>query len=126
MTATHSPPATISKDTESFFQPTSSERTGQDFSAMHQSASQLSQKTTTSERTGQGSPASLHQPSSQLRSDHHRPESSPKHTGSDSSTVKQQSSNQLSSDRHRPRTTEHTGTDSSAPRHQSTSKLTSH
>ena len=70
VTPTHSPPTTISKDTEPFFQPTSSERTGQDSSAMHQSSSQLSQESTvSSERTGRGSSPLLHQPSSQLRSD---------------------------------------------------------
>ena len=69
---------------------------------MHQSASQLSQETTSSERTGRGSSASLHQPSSQLRSDPHRQESSPTRTGSDSSAVKYQSTSQLVSDRPRP------------------------
>ena len=151
----HSPPTIISKDNEPFFKPTSSERTGQDFSALHQSASQVgSQTTASSERTGQGSSASLHQPSSQLGSDPQqksspkctvsdfsatkhqltsqlvsdrpRPDSSPKCTGSDSSALKHQSSSQLSSNRHQPKTSERTGTDSSAPRHQSTSQLTSH
>ena len=156
VTPTHSPPSTIGKDTEPFFQPTSSERTGQDFSAMHQSASQLRTETTTtsSERTGLGSSALLHQPSSQLRSDLPQPESSPKRTVSDFSAAKHQStsqltsdrprirhksalvltpllssisrSSQLSSDRHRPQVSERTGTDSSAPRHQSTSQLASH
>ena len=71
VTPSHSPPAIFHRDTEPFFQPTSSERTGQDFSAMHRSASQFTQETVTSERTGQGSSALLHQPSSQLRSDLH-------------------------------------------------------
>ena len=102
VTPSHSPSAAISKDTEPFFQPTSSKRTGQDFSAMHQSACQLSQETTSSERTRRGSSASLHQPSSQLRSNLHRQESSPKRTGSDSSAVKHQSTSQLVSDRPRP------------------------
>ena len=92
-------PANVHRDTEPFFQPTSSGRTGQDFSAMHQSASQLTQETVTLERTGQGSFVLLHQPSSQLRSDLHRPESSPKRTVSDSSAVKHQSTSQLASDR---------------------------
>ena len=156
VTPTHSPPTTIAKDTEPFFHSTSSERTGQDFSAMHQSASQLSQETTiTSEHTGRGSSAALHQPFSQLRSDlqqqksspkctvsdfsaakhqstsqlvsdRPRPDSSPKRKGSDSSAFKHQSSSQLSSDRHQPKTSERTGTDSSALRYQSTSQLTSH
>ena len=71
VTPTHSPPSTIGKDTEPFFQPTSSEHTGQDSSAMHQSASQLSTETTTtsSERTGLGSSAVKHQSSSQLSYD---------------------------------------------------------
>ena len=88
--------------------------------------------------TGQGSSASLHQPSSQLGSDppqepspkctvsdfsaykhqltsqlvsdRPRPDSSPKRTGSDSSALKHQSSSQLSSDRHRPKTSERTDT----------------
>ena len=121
---------------------------------MHQSASQLDSDTLTSERTGQGSSASQHQPSSQLRSHLHQPESSPKRTGtdssaskhrstiqlrsdrpissspkrtgSDSSASKQQSTSQLQSDRHQPRSTEHTGNDSCATRHQSTSKFSSH
>ena len=84
----HSPPANVPKDNEPFFQPTSSERTGQDSSAMHQSASQLSTGTVSSERTGLGFSALLHQPSSQLRSDLHRQESSPKRTVSDFSAVK--------------------------------------
>ena len=56
VTSTHSPPSSIAKDTEPFFQPTSSEHIGQDSSALHQSASQLSAETTTtsSERTGLG------------------------------------------------------------------------
>ena len=155
VTPSHSPPANVPRDTEPFFQPTSFERTGQDSSAMHQSASQLSTGTVSSERTGQGFSALLHQPSSQLRSDLHRaesppkrtvsdfsavkhqstsqltsdqsgPDSSPKRTGSDSSAIKQQSSSQISSDRHRPRTSTHAGTNSSAPRHHSTGKLATH
>ena len=42
VTPSHSPPSNVPRDNEPFFQPTSSERTGQDSSAMHQSASQLS------------------------------------------------------------------------------------
>ena len=84
----HSPPSLISKDNEPFFQPTSSERTGQDFSALHQSASQLvSQPVDSSERTGQGSSALLQQPSSQLGSDPPQ-EPSPKPTVSDFSASK--------------------------------------
>ena len=37
VTPSHSPPANVPKDTEPFFQPTSSERTDPDSSAMHQS-----------------------------------------------------------------------------------------
>ena len=127
VTPTHSPPTTIAKDTEPFFQPTSSERTGQDFSAMHQSASQLSKESTvSSERTGRGSSASLHQPSSQLRSDLQQQESSPKRIGSDFSAAKHQSTSQLVSDRPRPDLSpKHTGSDSSAVKHQSSSQLSS-
>ena len=123
----HSPPATTSKDNEPFFQPTSSERTGQDFSALHQSASQLvSQTTASSERTGQGSSASLHQPSSQLRSDPQQQDSSPKRTVSDFSAAKHQSTSQLVSDRPRPdSSSKRTGSDSSAVKHQSSSHLSS-
>ena len=49
VTPSHSPPANVPKDNEPFFQPTSSERTGQDSSAMHQSASHLSTGTVSSE-----------------------------------------------------------------------------
>ena len=41
VTPSHSPSANAAKDIEPFFQPTSSERTGTDSSAMHQSTSQL-------------------------------------------------------------------------------------
>ena len=127
VTSTHSPPSTIAKDTEPFLQPTSSEHTGQDFSATHQSANQLSQETTvTSERTGQGSSASLHQPSSELRSDLQQQESSPKRTVSNFSAAKHQSTSQLVSDRPRPDSSpKHTGSDSSAVKHQSSSQLSS-
>ena len=127
VTPTRSPPSTISKDTEPFFQPTS-ERTGQDSSAMHQSASQLSTETTTtfSERTGLGSSALLHQPSSQLRSDLPQQESSPKRTVSDFSATKHQSTSQLTSDRPQPDPSQkHTGSDSSAIKHQLSSQLSS-
>ena len=125
VTPSHSPPGNVPKDTEPFFQLTSSERTGTDFSAMHQLASQLGSDTSTSEHTGQGSSASQHHPSSQLRSDLNRPESSPKRTGTDSSASKHQSTSQLRSDRHRPVSSspKHTGSDSSASKQQSTSQL---
>ena len=53
----HSPPANVSKDTEPFFQPTSSERTGTNSSAsMHQSTSKLkSDRHLSSECTGKAS-----------------------------------------------------------------------
>ena len=71
LTPSHSPPASIAKDSEPFFQPTSSGRTGMDFSAiMHQSASQPELDTPMSlERTGKDSSAGKHQLTSQLRSD---------------------------------------------------------
>ena len=123
----HSPPATITKDNELFFQPTSSERTGQVFSAfislpassfhrplLLQSAldrapllhciSQLrsdpQQQDSSPKRTVSDFSAAKHQSTIQLVSDQPRPDSSPKRTGSDSSAVKHQSSSQLSSDRH--------------------------
>ena len=71
VTPSHSLPSNVPRDNEPFFQLTSSERTGQDASAMHQSTSQLSTGTVSSERTGLGFSAILHQPSSQLRSDPH-------------------------------------------------------
>ena len=118
VTPSYSPPASIAQDSEPFFQLTSSGRTGTDFSApMHQSDSHLS-----SECTGKDSSAK-HQSTSQLKSDRHRPRSlSPKRIGNDSSTTKHQSTNQLHSDRNRPRSSERTGTDPSATRHQSTDK----
>ena len=128
VTPTHSPPSTIVKDTEPFFQPTSSERTGQDFSALHQSASQLRKESSvSSERTGRGSSASLNQPSSQFRSDPKHQESSPKRTGSDFSAEKHQSASQLVSDRSRPDSSpKRTGSDSSANKHQSTDSGSPH
>ena len=126
VTPSHSPPANVPKDNEPFFQPTSSERTGQDSSAMHQSASQLSTGTVSSERTGLGFSALLHQPSSQLRSDPHRQESSPKRTVSDFSVVKHQSTSQLTSDRPGlDSSPKRTGSDSSAIKQQSSSQLSS-
>ena len=61
-----SPPASIPRDSEPFFQPTG--RTGKDSSEeTHQSASQPEPDINTStKRTGIGSSASLHQPASQL------------------------------------------------------------
>ena len=98
VTPSHSPPANVPKDTDPFFQPTSSERTGTDFSARHQSASQLGLDTLTSACTGKDFSASQHQSHSQLRSNLHRPESSPKRTDTDSSATKHQSTSQLRSD----------------------------
>ena len=77
VTPTHSPLSTISKDSEPFFQPTSTERTGQDSSAL------------------------LHQLSSQLRANLPQRESSPKRTVSDFSATKYPSTSQLASDRPR-------------------------
>ena len=113
VTPSHSPPPTIPKDSEPFFQPTG--RTGTDSSAvMHQSASQpRSDVQLSTEHTGKGISASQHLPSSKLRSDRQDSRSfSPKHTGTDSS-AKHQSTSQLKSDRHRPRSSpRHTGKDS--------------
>ena len=100
----HSPPASIPKDSEPFFQPTSG-HTGTDSSALgHQSASHPGSDThLPAEHTGKDSSSSQHQLTSQLRSDRHETRSSsPKRTGTDSS-AKHQSTSQLKSDRHQPR-----------------------
>ena len=112
----HSPPATIPKDSEPFFQPPAG-CSGTDSSAvMHQSASQPgSDVQLSTESTGKGISASQHLPASQLRSDlQDSRSSSPKCTGTDSS-AKHQSTSQLKSDRHQPRSSSprSTGMDSS-------------
>ena len=119
----HSPPASIPKESEPFFQPTGP--TGTDSSAvMHQSASQPgSDSHLPAEPTGKDFSASQYQSSSQLRSDRHQPRSSsPKHTGTDS--AKHQSTIQLKPDRHRPRSSSprRTGSDSSVTKDQSASQ----
>ena len=120
-----SPPATVNKDSEPFFQPVSSGRTGTDSSvSLHQSASQPGSETTTtsSKRTGKDTSASQHLSPSQLVTDQKsaRP-SSPGRTGKDSASEHRPAS-QPSSDRHRP--VSHTGTDPSF-RHSTDSKARS-
>ena len=126
VTPSHSPPASIAKDNEPFFLPTLSERTGQDSSALQQSARQLtSQHSDSTERTGQGFSA-LHQPSSQLRSDPQLQEFSLKRTVSDSSAEKHQSASQLSSNRARPKPLECPSTNPAPAKHQTTGQTASH
>ena len=84
----HSPPTVITKDSEPFFQPLSSGRTGTDSSVLvHQSASQPGSDATL-KRTGKDISANQHLSSSQLVPDQQtvRSSSSPKWTGNDSST----------------------------------------
>ena len=151
----HSPPAAVSKDSEPFFQPITTGRTGTDSSVLvHQSASQpRSDDSPPAEYTGKDISASQHLSSGQIVSDRQPVRSSsPKRTGTDSS-AKHQSPSQLKSDRHRPRShsprrtgndssvsvqqsasqprtdrnrpTAQAGTDPSTPRHSSTSKVQS-
>ena len=101
-----SPPATVNRDSEPFFQPLPSGRTGTDSSVLvHQSASQPGSETatTTSKRTGNDISASQHLSSSQLVTDQKsvRP-TSPGRTGKDSSASEHRPASQPSSDRHRP------------------------
>ena len=101
----HSPPVAISKDSEPFFQPLSTGRTGTDSSVLvHQSASQPgSDVSPPAKHTGKDISASQHLSSSQLVPDRQTVRSSsPKRTGTDSS-AKYQSASQLKPDRHRPR-----------------------
>ena len=112
----HSPPATVTRDSEPFFQPVSSGRTGTDSSVLvHQSASQPGSETTTtsSKRTGKDISASQHLSSSQLVTDQKsvRPSSSGR-TGKESAASEHRPASQPSSDRHRLVT--HTGTDPSS------------
>ena len=121
----HSPPTVITKDSEPFFQPLSSGRTGTDSSVLvHQSASQPKSDATL-KRTGKDISANQHLSSSQLVPDQQtvRSSSSPKRTGTDSST-KHQSASQLKQDQHRPRSPSprRTGRDSSVSGHQSASQ----
>ena len=151
----HSPPVAVSKDSESFFQPITTGRSGTDSSVLvHQSASQpRSDVSPPAKRTGKDISASQHLSFSQLVSNRQTVRlSSPKRTGTDSS-AKHQSGSQLKSDRHRPRSrsprrtgkdssvsvqqsasqprtdrnrpTAQAGTDLSAPRHSSASKVQS-
>ena len=121
----HSPPAAISKDSEPFFQPLSSGRTGTDSSVLvHQSASQPGSDKSSSERTGKDISASQHLSSSQLVTDQQPVRQiSPGRTGKDSSASRHQSASQPSTDRQRPVT--HTGTDPSSIRPSSDSKARS-
>ena len=122
----HSPPTAISKDSELFFQPLSTGRTGTDSSVLvHQSASQPgSDVSPSSQRTGKDISTSQHLSSSQLVSDRQtvRSASSPKRTGINSS-AKHQSASLLKPDRHRPRSSSprRTGKDSSVSVQQSAS-----
>ena len=122
-----SPPATVNRDSEPFFQPLPSGRTGTDSSVLvHQSASQPGSETatTTSKRTGKDISASQHLSSSQLVTDQKsvRP-TSPGRTGKDSSASEHRPASQPSSDRHRPVT--HSGTDPSTIRHSADSRTRS-
>ena len=109
-----SPPATVNRDSEPFFQPVSSGRTGTDPSViLHQSASQPGSETTTtsSKRTGKDTSASQHLSPSQLVTDQKSARSSsPGRTGKESASEHRPAS-QPSSDRHHP--VPHTGTDPS-------------
>ena len=122
----HSPPVPVSKDSEPFFQPISTGRTGTNSSVLvHQSASQPgSDVSPSTKRTGKDISASQHLSSSQLVSDRQTVRSSsPKCTGTDSS-VKHQSASQLKPDRHWPRSRSprRTGKDSSVSLQQSASQ----
>ena len=121
-----SPPASIPRDSEPFFQPTG--RTGKDSSAeMHQSASQPEPDINIStKRTGIGSSASLHQPASQLDIDRKSARSSsPKRTGKGSSASQHQPASQLHPDRKSSHSSspKRTGKGSSATMHQPASQL---
>ena len=121
----HSPPATISKDSEPFFQLLSSGGTGTDSSVLvHQSASHP-ESDATIKRTGKDISANQLLSSSQLMPDQQtiRSSSSPRRTGNDSSK-KHQSASQLKQDRHQPRSPSprRTGKDSSVSGHHSASQ----
>ena len=112
VTPTHSPPASINKDTEPFFQPTTQQgtiqpvkRTGPDNDAALQRSTgklevtQESQKQVLSERTGPDIHASQHQSAGKLKPDSHRPRStSSRRTGPDVG-AKPQSTGKPMSDR---------------------------
>ena len=121
----HSPPATISKDSEPFFQPLSTGRTGMDSSVLiHQSASQPGSEKSSTERTGKDISATKHLSSSQLVTDQQSAwQKSPRRTGKDSSASGHQSASQPSTDRQRQ--AHHTGTDPSPTRRSTDSKARS-
>ena len=86
----HSPPVAVSKDSEPFFQPITTGRTGTDSSTCTSVSQPGSDVSPPAKHTGKDISASQHLSSSQLVSDRQTVRSSsPKHTGTDSSAKHQ-------------------------------------
>ena len=135
VTPTHSPPATVSKDSEPFFQPTHwpvdtspVKRTGPDaYASQHQSAGKLqpdkvSQGQVPAERTGPDAYASQHQSAGNLKSEPHRLKPSTSGCTGPDIALKHQSTGKPASDRHRPDSLP-SDSDPATTGHQSSSKL---